>query len=107
MQNYYYPTYPYYPSYRQIPEQYESDQRFFPLLLPFVAGLAIGPLLFNRPIYPAPYPVPYPTPYPIPYPTPYPSSPGYGGGYPSLPQQYPVPVQVQVPTTENINIYPR
>ncbi|WP_409291996.1 hypothetical protein [Peribacillus sp. SCS-37] len=32
-----------------------NDERFFPLL-PFAAGLAIGPLLFNRPYF-YPYPV--------------------------------------------------
>jgi hypothetical protein len=95
MQNYYYPTSPYYPVYRQVPEHLDSDQRFFPFLLPFVAGLAISPFLFNRPFYqpyPAPYPVP--SPYPLPVPTPYPSSPGYGG-YPSFPQPY--AAQVPIP----------
>lgn len=92
MQHYPYPVYSYY---RQIPIEYGSeDQRFFPLLLPFVAGLAIGPLLFNRPFYP-PYPMPYPAPYPVPY-----------GGYPVMPQnQMFFPQTSQMATTENINIY--
>ncbi|MEH6940297.1 hypothetical protein [Bacillus sp. JJ722] len=79
-----------------------EDQRFFPFLLPFafVAGLAIGPLLFNRPYpYPiyTPYPVPQAYPIPQPYPVPYPTTmfnqsqqafnPVYGG------------------ITENVNIY--
>ncbi|PLT28920.1 hypothetical protein [Peribacillus deserti] len=45
-----------------------GDERFFPLL-PFVAGLAVGPLLFSRPYYYPPYPVypGYPPPVPFPY----------------------------------------
>lgn len=54
----------------------QEDQRFFPVLLPFVAGLALGPLLFNRPCCP-PY-APY---------APYPAYPPY----PVAPQGYPVP----------------
>ncbi|KYG32482.1 hypothetical protein AZF04_06385 [Alkalihalobacillus trypoxylicola] len=53
MQNYPYNGYRYPNSYRNARN---NDQRFFPLL-PFVAGLAVGPLLFggggfgNRPPY--------------------------------------------------------
>lgn len=86
MQNYYYPIYSNDPIYRQIPVYNDHDQRFLPLLLPFVAGLAIGPFLFNRPFYP-------------PYPPMYPPYLGYGG-YPFQPQPY-VPTQI----SENINIY--
>ncbi|WP_090987896.1 hypothetical protein [Bacillus sp. OV322] len=73
--------------------QYQ-DQRFFPLL-PFVAGLAIGPLLFRpfaRPFYP-PYPPIQPG-YPFP---PYPAYPPYPG--------YPPVYGSQAGVTENINIY--
>lgn len=75
-----YPTYPYYSTYREVPVHHDTDQRFFPFLLPFVAGLAISPLLFNRPFY-QPFPYPYPVPYPTPYP--YQSYPGYTG-YPIM-----------------------
>ena len=88
----------------------QGDERFFGFgLLPFVAGLAAGPLLFNsfnnRPCCPPPYQqfqpyAPYP-PYP-PYPMPYP--------------QYQAPIQAQMfqqqsatpiygGLNENINIY--
>lgn len=87
--NYYYPTYADYSTYRQVPVNHHEDQRFFPLLLPFVAGLAISPLLFNRPVYP-PYPA-YPPMF-----SPYPS---YGGA-PFLQQPY-----ISQPVSENINIY--
>ncbi|MBM7694620.1 hypothetical protein JOC77_004095 [Peribacillus deserti] len=58
------------PAYHQTLRNGE-DERFFPLL-PFVAGLAVGPLLFNRPYYYPPYPVypaypAYPPPAPYPY----------------------------------------
>lgn len=80
------------------PEHY-NDERFFPffpLLAPvaFVAGLAIGPLLFNRPYYP-PYPPPYPPAYP-----PYPAYPAYQG-FQGYPQQF----GAQAGVSENINIY--
>lgn len=98
--SYYYYPYSYPVTYREVvPVPNEQDQRFFPFLLPFVAGLAIGPLLFNRPYYApyyAPYPA-YPPAYPLSYPPAFPSYPY--GGFSTFPQQY-----VQ-PTTENINIY--
>lgn len=111
---YYYPSYPYHhyslPQnvYRnhygnEIGNEYGNDERFFPffpLLLPlsFVAGLAVGPLLFNnRPPYPPPYP-PYP-PYPPAYP-PYPAYQGYQG-FQGYPQQF----GAQAAVNENINIY--
>ncbi|WP_409294549.1 hypothetical protein V1498_15310 [Peribacillus sp. SCS-26] len=58
----------YYPQYGQTlaPREQEqgNDERFFPLL-PFAAGLAIGPLLFNRPyFYPYPVYAAYPPPVP-------------------------------------------
>ncbi|MGE7760851.1 hypothetical protein [Peribacillus sp. NPDC097895] len=84
---------------------YYNDERFFPffpLLAPvaFVAGLAIGPLLFNNrpPVY-APYP-PYPPAYP-PYPS-YPAYPPYQG-FQGYPQQF----GAQAGVSENINIYNR
>lgn len=89
MQNYYYPIYFDNPIYRQIPVHNDHDQRFFPLLLPFVAGLAIGPFLFNRPYFP-----PYP-----PYPPMYPPYLGYGG----YPYQQPPYAPTQI--SENINIF--
>ena len=117
---YYYPFYPYdqYPLpqnlYRndfgnEMGNAYGNDERFFPffpLLLPlsFVAGLAVGPLLFNnRPPYPPPYP-PYPPAYP-PYPA-YQGNPGYPGyqgfqGFQGYPQQF----GAQAAVNENINIY--
>ena len=116
MQIPYYPTF-YYP-YSQSPwmrNEFESthalqygpnNERFFPfafpLLLPlsFVAGLAVGPLLFNnRPPYPgyAAYPPPYP---------PYPGYQAYPGpqqapGFQGMPQQF----GAQSGITENINIF--
>ncbi|WP_176483738.1 MULTISPECIES: hypothetical protein [Bacillus] len=45
-----------------------SDQRYFPLL-PFVAGLAVSPLLFRPRYYYPPFPYYYP---PYPYYRPYP-----------------------------------
>ena len=77
-----------------------GDERFFGFgILPFVAGLAIGPLLFNRPCCPPPFsPYPYPPPpFPPPYyaPVPYPSPPVYN-------QQNITPVYGGL--TENINI---
>lgn len=81
---------------------------FFPLLLPFVAGLAGGALaggalLYNRPPYPYPYP---PQPYPG-YPPGYQQ--GYQGGYPGYqgypPQGYPAAFGTQQAVTDNINIY--
>lgn len=86
-----------------------EDQRFFPLLLPFVAGLAIGPLLFNnRPCCPPPYP-PYPM-YPPPYPVAPPPPPVYPVPYPmnnfqnsfQNSQQAYTPIHGGI--TENINI---
>lgn len=63
--------YRYYPEeYSQSPTQYgHGDERFFGFgILPFVAGLAIAPLLFNnRPCCP-PYPPPYAFPPPYAYP---------------------------------------
>ena len=65
--------YAYYP-YRSYPPYRGGDQRFFPFFgLPFLAGglagLAISPLLFNRPCYgPACYP-PYPPYGGYPYPS--------------------------------------
>ena len=90
----------YYP-YRSYSPYRGGDQRFFPFFgLPFLAGglagLAISPLLFNRPCYgPACYPPPYPPYGGYPYP-------GYGqpygvNNYPSSPYN----------VTENINIYPQ
>ncbi|MFD9624514.1 hypothetical protein [Peribacillus muralis] len=84
--------------------EYYNDERFFPffpLLAPvaFVAGLAVGPLLFNNrpPAYP-PYPPPYP---PYAYP-PYPVYPAYQG-FQGYPQQF--GAQAQAGISENINIY--
>lgn len=117
---YYYPFYPYnqYPLPQNVYRndfgndmgiEYGNDERFFPffpLLLPlsFVAGLAVGPLLFNnRPQYPPPYP-PYPPAYP-----PYPPYPAYQGnqGYPGYQgfQGYPQQFGAQAAVNENINIY--
>ncbi|WP_285766433.1 hypothetical protein [Peribacillus sp. SI8-4] len=83
--------------------EYWNDERFFPffpLLAPvaFVAGLAVGPLLFNNrpPAYP-PYPPPYP-PYPPAYA--YPPYPAYQG-FQGYPQQF----GAQAGVSENINIY--
>jgi len=77
-----------------------EDERFFPFI-PFVAGLAIGPLLlapflFNRPYYPPYGPAPYP------YPPMYPNA--------SIPPSYMPPLASNYhPSyggiTENINIY--
>ena len=84
-----------------------EDERFFGFgILPFVAGLAIAPLLFNRPCCPPPFPpYPYPYPYPSPYPLPFPPSPY------AAPAPYPPPVFTQQNITpiyggltENINI---
>ncbi|WP_442858756.1 hypothetical protein [Bacillus sp. KH172YL63] len=93
---YYYP----YPRYRGVQG---GDQRFFPFFfgLPFLAGglagLAISPLLFNRPCYgPACYP-PYPPYGGYPYPGGYPQQPYNSTNYQSIPQNL----------TENINIYPQ
>ena len=88
---------------------HDNDQRFFPFLLPLlaggivggIAGAAISPWLFNRPFYqPYPYPYPYPVPYPthiqhrtLSHPTPYPASPGYAGN-PAFPQPYAAPVPI-------------
>lgn len=54
-----------------ITQQNQGDERFFGFgILPFVAGLAVAPLLFNnRPCCP-PYLPPYPPPYGS-YPPPY------------------------------------
>ncbi len=94
-----YPEYTDQPSY--FAEQpHGEDERFFPFI-PFLGGLAIGGLLFNRPPYPYPYPAPYPVPYPSQaYPA-YPAGAGFGGGYP-MPFS-----QQQMGFTENINIYSR
>ncbi len=93
--------YPEYPSNHPYPVQqpHGEDERFFPFI-PFLGGLAIGGLLFNRPPYPYPYPAPYPMPYPPQaYPA-YPAGAGFGG--------YPMQMgQQQMGFTENINIYPR
>lgn len=75
---------------------------FFPLLLPFVAGLAGGALagsalLYNRPPYPYP-PQPY-----LGYPPGYQQG-YYQGGYPSY-QGYPAAFGTQQAVTDNINIY--
>lgn len=122
MQTQYFPYYPY-PQTIMLQNEYRNaytneygneygpehwnDERFFPffpLLAPvaFVAGLAIGPLLFNnRPYYP-PYPPPYPPAYP-----PYPAYQGFQG----YPQQfgaqagYPQQFGAQAGVSENINIY--
>ena len=77
-----------------IPQQGQEDERFFGFgILPFVAGLAVAPLLFNRPCCP-PYP-PYPPPYGY-FPQPYP--------YPQSFQQQPYnPVYGNA--QETINIY--
>ncbi|WP_412760724.1 hypothetical protein [Peribacillus frigoritolerans] len=82
--------------------EYWNDERFFPffpLLAPvaFVAGLAIGPLLFNNrpPVYPPPYPPAYP-----PYPA-YPAYPPYQGFQGYQQQQF----GAQAGVSENINIY--
>jgi hypothetical protein len=98
--------YPYYSTARQVPthpaivsRNGTQDERLFPLL-PFVAGLAIGPLLFNRPNYYPPYP---PVMYPYPYPSPYPVYQGYPGGL--GPGYYPQTYGAQPGITENINIY--
>ncbi|MFY0780131.1 hypothetical protein AB1K18_07480 [Peribacillus simplex] len=87
--------------------EYWNDERFFPffpLLAPvaFVAGLAIGPLLFNNrpPVYP--YPPPYLPAYP-PYPA-YPAYPAYQG-FQGYPQQFGAQAQAQAAVSENINIY--
>ncbi|MDF9762596.1 MULTISPECIES: hypothetical protein [Peribacillus] len=84
--------------------EYWNDERFFPffpLLAPvaFVAGLAIGPLLFNNrpPVY-APYPPPFPPAYP-----PYPAYPAYQGFQGYQQQQF----GAQAGVSENINIYTR
>ncbi|WP_412103415.1 hypothetical protein [Rossellomorea aquimaris] len=91
----------------QYPAVRGYDQRFFPFFgLPFLAGglagLAISPLLFNRPCYG--YGCGYP-PYP-PY-GPYGGAPyggaPYGGAPYGNPQYAPAPYNV----TENINVYPR
>jgi hypothetical protein len=97
--------YPYYLMARQVPthpaivpRNGTQDERFLPFLLPFVAGLAIGPLLFNRPNYYPPYPpviYPYPSPYPV-----YQGYPGVQG-----PGYYPQTYGAQPGITENINIY--
>ena len=109
MQTYYHPSDAYYPFYREIPMYPDNDQRFFPFLLPLlaggiaggIAGAAISPWLFNRPFYqPYPYPYPLPVPYPTPYPTPYPINPGYAGN-PALQQPYSAPV----PIADNTNLY--
>ena len=77
----------------------QSDERFFPFL-PFVAGLAIGPLLLapfflNRPYFPPYGPIPYgPAPYPPMYPA-YAAMPPFPSNY------YPNNGGI----TENINIY--
>lgn len=99
MYNNYVPAMPYSADYYR--NGYE-DERFFPLILPFVAGLAIGPLLFNRPNYGPYYPPPY-------YSTPYPPYQGYQGypGYPGI-AGYPsmtTPMGAQAAVSENINIY--
>lgn len=100
-----FPMYQTYAPYRSYPyyREYQGDQRFFPFFgLPFLAGglagLAISPLLFNRPCYgPGPcYPPPYPGPGYGPYP--YPQGPvPYGNNIQSSPYNF----------TENINIYPQ
>lgn len=84
----------------------QNDERFFGFgLLPFVAGLAIGPLLFNRPFYPPPYPLPYPVPYPYPVYTGFPISPAYPSANPPAPypQQSFTPIYGGI--TENVNVY--
>nr|WP_230199572.1 penicillin-binding protein [Bacillus testis] len=80
-----------------------DDERFFPFVLPFIAGLAIGPLLFNRPCCP-PYFPPYPPPYP-PLAMPIYQQPPYGGiaGPFNQIQQGNTPVYGGI--TENVNIY--
>nr|WP_232423551.1 MULTISPECIES: hypothetical protein [Bacillus] len=84
----------------------QEDQRFFFPLIPFVAGLAIGPLLFNsfnRPCFP-PYPPAYPQPYPYPM---YAPAPGYPTHF--APMQFNQSAQTNTPVyggiTENVNIY--
>lgn len=91
--------------------QYNSeDERFFGII-PFVAGLAIGPLLFKRPCCPPPYLPPFPTPYPS-YPPMYPGypvAPGFQAPFPpgaySQQQQQQSLAPVYGGITENINIY--
>ncbi|MGM9923277.1 MAG: hypothetical protein ACI35R_03365 [Bacillus sp. (in: firmicutes)] len=101
----------YIPDGRNQSEYYEvnpEDQRFFPLfgLLPFAAGLVIGPLLFNGfnnrpPCCPPPYPAPYP------YPQAYPAAPAYPPPYQmaSLNQTQQATTPVYGGITENVNIY--
>ena len=62
----------------------QSDERIFPVV-PFLAGLVVGPLLYNA-FNPYPYygyPVPYPSPYPVPVPYGYGNNYGYGNVYDS------------------------
>ena len=110
-----YPAFPV-PNYQQLhmrngypPPQDGRFVPFFPLLLPFVAGLAGGALaggalLFSRPPYPPQYP---------PYPAYQGYQQGYQGGYPGYqgypPQGYPIGYPAafgaQQAVTDNINIY--
>ncbi|MGM9928231.1 MAG: hypothetical protein ACI35P_09800 [Bacillus sp. (in: firmicutes)] len=102
--------YPYYNDYytfrNQFPQEFppleydSDDERFFPLI-PFVAGLVVGPLLLtpfllNRPYYPPYYP-PYPS-----YPPMY-TVPGGQMFSPNVVSQGFNPNYSGV--TENINIY--
>ena len=87
---------------QQLIQDGHGDERFFGFgILPFVAGLAIAPLLFNnRPCCP-PYPPPYAYPPPA-YPQPYGYPPPYAYPQNIPPQAYNT---MQGSVNDTINIY--
>lgn len=104
----------YYPSPGQLIRGSANNQeeRFFPFILPFAAGLLAGPLLVSAfaPAFAPPYPPPYP-PYPPGMPYPPPGYPGQGPAYNIYPNQggtmpaFPMGANQQQGITENIYIY--